>query len=382
MASDTQYKQWDDTSLPALKKIYLTSDGIWVVKLDVGGVDTLYEIDLTDVSNGYYQSEDEFAAGIYSASVKDGVYAIQVASHNADGYSDIVDSNENGPYPYYVFVADNETESLETGTAVSPDWIQNRGDLSYLEKQALAVDAIENVWRPEKRRWLTEAIAYSDLHTDLVSTLGVFLNRAEQCIQSVFQDPDVDPLLVVDFVREISQSAVGIDTIEDLAQFVNSYIQLGVTPSTTVARTWVKFEGVGDDRTVERITPQEVLRDEGYQTPLIANFDSIAVGWIKANQDGSAVLSDNSPAVGDILSVTVTDPDGNVGNIEYQWQIRRGESGNWSDVAGGTAQTFEVLSANVGFQIRVRVRYTDNANTDTADKNEVFSEHSELATAV
>lgn len=55
---------------------------------------------------------------------------------------------------------------------------------------------------------------------------------------------------------------------------------------------------------------------------------------------------------------TITDLDGGVTNIVYQWQSSAGGT-NWSNITGATASTFVLTQAQVGQQVRVVATYND-----------------------
>ena len=80
---------------------------------------------------------------------------------------------------------------------------------------------------------------------------------------------------------------------------------------------------------------------------------------------GLPQLSNASPSVGQVLiasAAQITDADGLVGAaFAYQWQVGSGDS--FSNIAGATAQSFTLTTAQAGQQVRVQVSYTDNRGT-------------------
>jgi hypothetical protein len=78
--------------------------------------------------------------------------------------------------------------------------------------------------------------------------------------------------------------------------------------------------------------------------------------------NGEAIFSittDGAPEVGVTLTASLesSDPDGD-GAFAYQWQSSS-DGTAWSDIAGATAQTYALTSADQGQQVRVEVAYTD-----------------------
>ena len=77
------------------------------------------------------------------------------------------------------------------------------------------------------------------------------------------------------------------------------------------------------------------------------------------DRDGSVAIS-GTIRVGDTLTATVSDPDGEVTDITYQWQRKAaGASGDFGDIAGATSMTYTLPLAELGNLIGVNVEYTD-----------------------
>ena len=87
---------------------------------------------------------------------------------------------------------------------------------------------------------------------------------------------------------------------------------------------------------------------------------------VLADDDGSVTLSETRPAVGDMITATLTDPDGSITNTTWQWASSSdGESG-WTDIAGATSATYTVTTEDTGQFLRATANYDDG---DGADKN-------------
>ena len=77
------------------------------------------------------------------------------------------------------------------------------------------------------------------------------------------------------------------------------------------------------------------------------------------DRDGSVAIS-GTIRVGDTLTATVSDPDGEVTDITYQWQRKAaGASGDFGDIAGATSMDYTLPLAERGNLIGVNVDYTD-----------------------
>jgi Ca2+-binding RTX toxin-like protein len=85
-----------------------------------------------------------------------------------------------------------------------------------------------------------------------------------------------------------------------------------------------------------------------------------------SNAPGSVVIS-GIGAVGNVLTATVSDPDGISGVVGYQWQVSDDNGSTWSDIAGADSNTYTVSAADVGMDIQVMASYVDNASIPKAE---------------
>ena len=133
--------------------------------------------------------------------------------------------------------------------------------------------------------------------------------------------------------------------------------------------------------------PTDANKDNAYKVTVVARDDaghrsetSVTVVVTNVNEDGSVTLSSIQPAVGTPLTATVTDPDGEVTNVIYQWTSGPTEaSADVEDIDNATSATYmptagdpadEDDTGDIGNFLRVRVYYNDPQgpdDTDTAD---------------
>ncbi len=76
------------------------------------------------------------------------------------------------------------------------------------------------------------------------------------------------------------------------------------------------------------------------------------------NTAGLVILS-GIASVGNILTATVSDPDGIPGFVNYQWQTSTDNGLTWSNI-GSNSNTYTVTNADIGANIQVIANYTDN----------------------
>ena len=133
--------------------------------------------------------------------------------------------------------------------------------------------------------------------------------------------------------------------------------------------------------------PTDANKDNAYKVKVVARDDaghrsetSVTVVVTNVNEDGSVTLSSIQPAVGTPLTATVTDPDGEVTNVIYQWTSGPTEAtADVEDIDDATSATYmptagdpadEDDTGDIGNFLRVRVFYNDPQgpdDTDTAD---------------
>ena len=66
-----------------------------------------------------------------------------------------------------------------------------------------------------------------------------------------------------------------------------------------------------------------------------------------------------TPQVGSELNATLTDPDGGVRGVAWQWRTGEGVTGPWTAVSGATGSSYTPVAADVGKYLSVRAQYTD-----------------------
>jgi hypothetical protein len=89
------------------------------------------------------------------------------------------------------------------------------------------------------------------------------------------------------------------------------------------------------------------------------NISSISTVAVTNVNDPGAITISGATAADNILSATVTDPDGSTGvTINYQWQ-QSSNGTTWTNITGATNQTFALTQTQVGQRVRVNATYTD-----------------------
>ena len=85
----------------------------------------------------------------------------------------------------------------------------------------------------------------------------------------------------------------------------------------------------------------------------------VTVTVTNVEEEGEVILSTRRPEVGTGLTAMLTDPDGEISGLTWQWAWAATESGNYTPIPGGTFATYEPLSGNSGNFLQATASYND-----------------------
>ena len=89
---------------------------------------------------------------------------------------------------------------------------------------------------------------------------------------------------------------------------------------------------------------------------------NIRVGNV--DEPGIVRLSSSDPKIDQELRARLSDPDGDVANLTWQWQeADTADSETWSDISGSTSASYTAVSGNVGKYLRAKASYDDAEGT-------------------
>ena len=95
--------------------------------------------------------------------------------------------------------------------------------------------------------------------------------------------------------------------------------------------------------------------------------DEIAITIQVSNVEeaGTVTLGSNNPQVNVSLTASLTDPDGSVADLTWQWQTAAtADAATWTDISGATASSYTPVSGDVGKYIRALASYDDGQGMD------------------
>ena len=102
-------------------------------------------------------------------------------------------------------------------------------------------------------------------------------------------------------------------------------------------------------------------------------FDDVAVtvGVENVEENGTVTLSGVPPEVGTRLTATLTDPDGDISDLGWQWQRSTSRDGVWTDIFAATSQTYTPTGAHTDYDtdyyLRAVASYKDGSSPNTLE---------------
>lgn len=92
---------------------------------------------------------------------------------------------------------------------------------------------------------------------------------------------------------------------------------------------------------------------------------SITIEVTNVDEAGTVTLGSNNPEVNVALSASLTDPDGSITDLTWQWQrADTADAATWTDISGATAATYTPVDADAGKFIRAQASYDDGEGDD------------------
>ena len=91
---------------------------------------------------------------------------------------------------------------------------------------------------------------------------------------------------------------------------------------------------------------------------------TVTVRVTNVDEPGEVTLSSNNPQVDTQIRVSLTDPDGSVLNLRWQWQrADTADAANWADIAGTASAGYIPVATDAGKFLRAQASYNDGEGT-------------------
>ena len=181
------------------------------------------------------------------------------------------------------------------------------------------------------------------------------------------------PVISVGGLAVTGQSAI--DYAENRTGMVATYSAAG--PDAARATWSLEGDDAGDFRissagvltfrtTPNYEAPADAGTDNVYQVTVEANDGTntatkdVTVMVTNVNEDGMVTLSSQTPVVGIALTASLTDADGEITGMKWQWASENTD-GTFADIAGAvaTSDSYTPADADVGKRLRATASYTD-----------------------
>ncbi len=119
------------------------------------------------------------------------------------------------------------------------------------------------------------------------------------------------------------------------------------------------FESAADDVYDVTVNVRDSLNDDGNTDTAVDDSIAVTVTVTNVDEDGTVSIS-GALSGGEVLTASVTDPDGSITSKTYRWQRSEMANSGFSAIsANGTSETYVLVAADVEKYLRVRVNYTD-----------------------
>ncbi len=159
---------------------------------------------------------------------------------------------------------------------------------------------------------------------------------------------------------------VDLTTIIDPNGVINPAIQW--QSSTDNGTTWTNIAGAtGASYTATQAEVGAMVRvqvawtDLAQTAEMLVSAPTAPVADLPEAATGAAVISDTTPAAGQVLTIdtaTIADPNG-VGPLSHQWQVSADNGVTWTNIAGATGTSYTPSPAQIGSLLKVVTTFTD-----------------------
>ena len=194
-------------------------------------------------------------------------------------------------------------------------------------------------------------------------------------------DADISVTITVEDLPEAPEvfGRASVDIAEDSGRYVEGYSATDPDEGDTVGLSLVgtdsgDFEEFGSGvlrflATPDYEAPADSNRDNTYLVTVRATDGAnvgtldVTVNVTNVEEAGSISLSSLQPQAGTSLTATLTDPDGRISGVTWEWERSAvGSQSNWSSITGATGASYtpsDDADSDVGRYLRVTASYTD-----------------------
>ena len=156
-------------------------------------------------------------------------------------------------------------------------------------------------------------------------------------------------------------------TLEDLDGGVTNKVWQWEGSPDEEERTWSVITGAGSDAYTATVTDAgQVLRAmASYDDPVGTGREAVSAVTAAVDQKGAVTLSPRTPVVGEAVTATLTDADGDVTSQAWQWERSPGTGEpEWNAISGAPSASYTPTAPeDAGKLLRVVVAYSDGTGS-------------------
>ena len=135
------------------------------------------------------------------------------------------------------------------------------------------------------------------------------------------------------------------------------------TPTAAILRVktgaTVDYESKASYSITISVTDGEDASGDPETTATIDDTVAVTINVTDLEEDGVVALSRATPSVGTAITATLTDSDGGITSLAWQWAKSDTATGTFTDISGATSASYMPVTADVGKWLKVTASYTD-----------------------
>ena len=269
-------------------------------------------------------------------------------------------------------------EQPESGTALTASLTDPDGSLSDISWQWAASSDGSN--------WRDISGANSDSYTPVADDVGIYLQATASYTdghgpgksahvvmerQTAQRDPSFEgdvTLLPVDENTPpgtlVGDAITATDPDGDVLTYslsgteASSFVLDGSTGQITVGSGSMLDYESGPTRYTVVVSVHDGRDAYGNDDSTIDDLIEVSIDVSNVDEAGTVSVSSDRPKVGAALAASLSDPDGSLSDISWQWAASSGRA-NWQDTAGASSSTYTPVDLDADKYLRVTASYAD-----------------------
>ena len=138
----------------------------------------------------------------------------------------------------------------------------------------------------------------------------------------------------------------------------SSFVLDGSTGEITIGSgTLLDYES-GPTRYTVVVSVHDGRDAYGDDDTAVDDLIEVSIDVSNVDEAGTVSVSPEQPEVGTALVASLSDPDGLVSNISWQW-ARSSDGSDWSDISGANSDSYTPVADDVGIYLQATASYTD-----------------------